>query len=141
MVAGGIFDREDMDHALSLGADGVQMGTRFVTTYECDASPAYKQAYLEAEKEDICIVQSPVGMPGRAIKNAFMERVQAERQPIPYCYHCITTCKPKEIPYCITDALVQAVEGNVDNGLLFCGANAYRCRRLEHVKDIFQELA
>ena len=70
-----------------------------------------------------------------------MERVQAERQPIPYCYHCITTCKPKEIPYCITDALVQAVEGNVDNGLLFCGANAYRCRRLEHVKDIFQELA
>ena len=141
VVAGGIFDREDMDHALSLGADGVQMGTRFVTTYECDASPAYKQAYLEAEKEDICIVQSPVGMPGRAIKNAFMERVQAERQPIPYCYHCITTCKPKEIPYCITDALVQAVEGNVDNGLLFCGANAYRCRRLEHVKDIFQELA
>ena len=94
VVAGGIFDREDMDHALSLGADGVQMGTRFVTTYECDASPAYKQAYLEAEKEDICIVQSPVGMPGRAIKNAFMERVQAERQPIPYCYHCITTCKP-----------------------------------------------
>ncbi|MCB5712632.1 nitronate monooxygenase [Lactonifactor sp. BIOML-A3] len=141
VVAGGIFDREDMDHALSLGADGVQMGTRFVTTYECDASPAYKQAYLEAEKEDICIVQSPVGMPGRAIKNAFMERVQAERQPIPYCYHCITTCRPKEIPYCITDALVQAVEGNVDNGLLFCGANAYRCRRLEHVKDIFQELA
>ena len=141
VVAGGIFDREDMDHALSLGADGVQMGTRFVTTYECDASPAYKQAYLEAEKEDICIVQSPVGMPGRAIKNAFMERVQADRQPIPYCYHCITTCKPKEIPYCITDALVQAVEGNVDNGLLFCGANAYRCRRLEHVKDIFQELA
>ncbi len=141
VVAGGIFDREDMDHALSLGADGVQMGTRFVTTYECDASPAYKQAYLEAEKEDICIVQSPVGMPGRAIKNVFMERVQAERQPIPYCYHCITTCKPKEIPYCITDALVQAVEGNVDNGLLFCGANAYRCRRLEHVKDIFQELA
>ena len=141
VVAGGIFDREDMDHALSLGADGVQMGTRFVTTYECDASPAYKQAYIKAEKEDICIVQSPVGMPGRAIKNEFMERVKAKRQPIPYCYHCITTCKPKEIPYCITDALVQAVEGNVEHGLLFCGANAYRCRKLEYVKDIFQELA
>lgn len=66
VVAGGIYDRADMDHALSLGADGVQMGTRFVTTEECDAAPEYKQAYLQAEKEDICIVQSPVGMPGRA---------------------------------------------------------------------------
>lgn len=141
VVAGGIFDREDMDHALSLGADGVQMGTRFVTTFECDASPAYKQTYIDAGKEDICIVQSPVGMPGRAIRNPFMKRVKEEKQPIPYCYHCITTCRPKEIPYCITDALVQAVEGNVDQGLLFCGANAYRCRKLEHVADIFQELA
>ena len=76
VVAGGIYDRADMDHALSLGADGVQMGTRFVTTEECDAAPEYKQAYLQAEKEDICIVQSPVGMPGRAIKNPFMDRVK-----------------------------------------------------------------
>lgn len=87
VVAGGIYDRADMDHALSLGADGVQMGTRFVTTEECDAAPEYKQAYIRAEKEDICIVQSPVGMPGRAIKNAFMDRVKTEKCRIEHCYH------------------------------------------------------
>lgn len=78
IVAGGIYDREDMDHALSLGAKGVQMATRFVTTYECDADMAYKQTYLDAKKEDIVIVQSPVGMPGRAINNAFMKRAKEE---------------------------------------------------------------
>ena len=105
VVAGGIYDRADMDHALSLGADGVQMGTRFVTTEECDAAPEYKQAYIRAEKEDICIVQSPVGMPGRAIKNAFMDRVKTEKCRIEHCYHCIVTCRPAEIPYCITQAV------------------------------------
>ena len=126
VVAGGIYDRADMDHALSLGADGVQMGTRFVTTEECDAAPEYKQAYIRAEKEDICIVQSPVGMPGRAIKNPFMDRVKTEKCRIEHCYHCIVTCKPAEIPYCITQALVNAAEGLVDYALLFCGSNAYR---------------
>ena len=141
VTAGGIYTHEDVLHQLELGADGVQVGTRFVTTEECDASEAYKQEYIKAGKEDIVITKSPVGMPGRAIRNPFMKRAKEEKQPIPYCYHCITTCRPKEIPYCITDALVQAVEGNVDQGLLFCGANAYRCRKLEHVADIFQELA
>ena len=119
VVAGGIYDRADMDHALSLGADGVQMGTRFVTTEECDAAPEYKQAYIRAEKEDICIVQSPVGMPGRAIKNAFMDRVKTEKCRIEHCYHCIVTCRPAEIPYCITQALVNAAEGRVEDALLF----------------------
>ena len=126
VVAGGIYDRADMDHALSLGADGVQMGTRFVTTEECDAAPEYKQAYIRAEKEDICIVQSPVGMPGRAIKNAFMDRVKTEKCRIEHCYHCIVTCRPAEIPYCITQALVNAAEGRVEDALLFCGSNACR---------------
>ena len=115
VVAGGIYDRADMDHALSLGADGVQMGTRFVTTEECDAAPEYKQAYIRAEKEDICIVQSPVGMPGRAIKNAFMDRVKTEKCRIEHCYHCIVTCRPAEIPYCITQALVNAAEGREED--------------------------
>lgn len=135
-VAGGIFTREDMDHALSLGADAVQVGTRFVTTRECDASQAYKDTYLKAKKEDIRIVQSPVGMPGRAIENTFMRQVQTEKKPIKKCYHCIITCKPAEIPYCITDALVQAVEGNVEDGLLFCGANAWKCRKMETVEEV-----
>lgn len=140
VVAGGIYDRADMDHALSLGADGVQMGTRFVTTEECDAAPEYKQAYLQAEKEDICIVQSPVGMPGRAIKNPFMDRVKTEKCRIEHCYHCIVTCRPAEIPYCITQALVNAAEGRVEDALLFCGSNAYRSHKIETVEDIMNEL-
>ena len=140
VVAGGIYDRADMDHALSLGADGVQMGTRFVTTEECDAAPEYKQAYIRAEKEDICIVQSPVGMPGRAIKNPFMDRVKTEKCRIEHCYHCIVTCKPAEIPYCITQALVNAAEGRVEDALLFCGSNAYRSNKIETVEDIMREL-
>ena len=143
VVAGGIYDRADMDHALSLGADGVQMGTRFVTTEECDAAPEYKQAYIRAEKEDICIVQSPVGMPGRAIKNAFMDRVKTEKCRIEHCYHCIVTCRPAEIPYCITQALVNAAEGRVEDGaaaFLFCGSNACRSHKIEKVEDIMKEL-
>ena len=140
VVAGGIYDRADMDHALSLGADGVQMGTRFVTTEECDAAPEYKQAFLQAEKEDICIVQSPVGMPGRAIKNPFMDRVKTEKCRIEHCYHCIVTCRPAEIPYCITQALVNAAEGRVEDALLFCGSNAYRSHKIETVEDIMNEL-
>lgn len=138
-VAGGIFKSEDLDHALELGADGVQLGTRFVTTKECDASMEYKQSYLDARQEDVCIVQSPVGMPGRAIQNEFVQRVQREKLPIRRCHHCIVTCSPKEIPYCITDALVNAVEGNTKEGLLFCGANVWRCDRIETVAEIMEE--
>ena len=140
-VAGGIFDRADMDHALELGADAVQMATRFVTTEECDASDAFKQAYIDAKKEDICIVKSPVGMPGRAIRNPFVEKTSKEKMPIEHCYHCISVCKPAQIPYCITNALVQAVEGNVDNGLIFCGDNVWRCEKIEKVSDIMLEFS
>lgn len=139
IVAGGIFDGEDMKHALSLGADGVQVATRFVTTEECDAAPAYKEAYIKARKEDICIVKSPVGMPGRAIHNTFIDKTQKEKCRIRHCYHCITTCDPAKIPYCITQALVNAAEGNLDEALLFCGENAYRCQKIEKVKDIMKE--
>lgn len=138
-VAGGIYDRRDMEHALSLGADAVQVGTRFVTTHECDVSPAFKQAYIDAGKEDIVIVKSPVGMPGRAILNRFMKKAKEGRIPHGKCHTCISTCKPAEIPYCITDALVNAAKGNLDDALIFCGANAYRSNRLESVKDIMKE--
>ncbi|MDD3204852.1 MAG: nitronate monooxygenase [Lachnospiraceae bacterium] len=141
VVAGGIYDREDMEHVMALGADGVQVATRFVTTYECDADEAYKKAYLDAKKEDIIIVQSPVGMPGRAILNPFMKKVKEGKIPHGRCYNCISTCKPLETPYCITEALSNAAEGNIDNGLLFCGANAYRSTKMEYVKDIMQEFS
>ncbi len=138
-VAGGIYDGEDVKHALLLGADAVQSATRFVTTYECDASDAYKQTYINAGKEDIVIVKSPVGMPGRAIKNRFIERSAQGQIPHGKCHACISTCKPAETPYCITEALVNAVTGNVDDGLLFCGSNAYRAKGLEHVREIMEE--
>ena len=141
VVAGGIFTREDMLHAMELGADGVQMGTRFVTTWECDASEAYKQTYLHAKKEDIVIVDSPVGMPGRAIRNRFLEEKENRREPIKRCYQCIATCNPADTPYCITKALVHAAKGKTDEALLFCGENAWRCEKMEHVADIMAEFA
>lgn len=136
VAAGGIYTREDAEDAMELGVDGVQMATRFVTTYECDASDAYKQAYINAKKEDITLVKSPVGMPGRAIRNTFLKQTEEGRIPHGKCHLCISTCKPTETPYCITEALVNAVKGNVDNALLFCGTNAWRAEKLEHVSDI-----
>lgn len=138
-VAGGIYDGSDLLHALSLGADGVQAATRFVTTYECDAATAYKQAYLDAKKEDIVIVKSPVGMPGRAICNAFIQKTQKGQLPHGRCHGCIRTCSPKETPYCITEALMAAANGELENALIFAGANAWRAEKMEHVKDIMEE--
>ncbi len=139
IMAGGVYTREDMEHYVEMGASGVQMATRFVTTYECDAADAYKQSYIDADKEDIVIVNSPVGMPGRAILNPFMKRAKEGQIPHGKCHLCISTCKQAETPYCITEALVNAVKGNTEDALLFCGANAYRATKLEHVKDIMKE--
>lgn len=139
IMAGGIYTREDMEHYLEMGISGVQMATRFVTTYECDADEAYKQSYIDARKEDIVIVQSPVGMPGRAIRNSFMRKAAEGKIPHERCHSCISTCNPASTPYCITDALVHAAMGHTEEGLLFCGANAWRAEKLEHVKDIMDE--
>ncbi|TAH72132.1 MAG: nitronate monooxygenase [Anaerolineaceae bacterium] len=140
IVAGGIYDREDIKHIISLGADGVQMATRFVVTEECDASNEFKQAYLSAKKEDIEVVTSPVGMPGRAILTPFIKRTREGRIPVDKCFKCLQHCNPMDTPYCITKALVNAVDGNIDEGLVFCGENAYRLDKMTTVKDIFQEL-
>lgn len=141
VVAGGIYTREDAEKACSLGADGVQMATRFVTTYECDASEEYKQTYIDATEDTIGIVKSPVGMPGRAIQNEFVQRTKEGRIPPEKCRLCLGHCKPNETPYCITEALINAAKGNVKNALLFCGTNAYRATKLEHVSDIMREFA
>ena len=135
VMAGGIFDHEDVLRQLRLGADGVQVATRFVTTEECDADPAYKQ-----EEKDIVIVKSPVGMPGRAIRNRFLERVQEGRIPVKGCFRCLEHCNPAETPYCITRALIHAAEGNIEEALLFCGSNAYRCKRIETVPEVMRKL-
>ncbi len=141
IAAGGIYDVGDMKHAMELGVDGVQVATRFVTTYECDASDAYKQAYIDAKQEEIQIVKSPVGMPGRAIHNAFIEETEKEPVKIKKCLQCLEHCKQKDIPYCITNALINAVKGKVSQGLIFCGANAWRAQKMEHVSDIMEEFS
>lgn len=140
-LAGGIEGKEQVKRAFELGADAVQVATRFVTTEECDADIRYKEAYIKAEKEDIIIVKSPVGMPGRAIRNAFMERVIKEGK-IPHspCHQCLHSCNPKEIPYCITDALINAARGETEQALLFCGAYAYKAKRIETVKEVIASL-
>lgn len=140
IAAGGIFDYKDVTHALSLGVDGVQIASRFVATKECDASEAYKQAYIRAEEKDIAIIQSPVGMPGRALRNAFIQRVEEAKAPIRKCYNCLKKCNPAEVPYCITKALIDAVKGDVENGLVFCGANTGRIREMTTVHELMQEL-
>lgn len=140
-LAGGIETSDQVAHAFSLGADAIQVASRFVTTEECDADIRYKEAYLGAGKEDIVIVKSPVGMPGRAIRNAFMERVlSGERIPHSSCHGCLHKCSPDEIPYCITDALIHAARGEVEDALLFCGANAYKADRIETVKEVIDSL-
>lgn len=140
VVAGGIYDRRDVEHAISLGADGVQVGTRFVTTKECDAPMSYKQAYMDATQEDIVITKSPVGMPGRAIMNPFLKAVKIEPAKIDHCYRCLEHCNPANIPYCITKALSNAAEGDLDNALLFCGSNAYRSNKIETVDEVIRDL-
>ena len=140
IVAGGIFDHDDIIHALELGADGVQIASRFVATKECDASDEYKQAYLDAKEDDVKIIKSPVGMPGRAIRNDFIKRVEKEKQPVDKCYNCMKKCNPNEVPYCITKALVDAVNGDINNGLIFCGANVGRINEMTTVHELMKEL-
>lgn len=140
VLAGGIDSREKVQEAFSLGADGVQAATRFVATRECDAAPAYKEAYIKAKKEDICIVKSPVGMPGRALRNPFLEKVE-RGEKIPHkCRKCLRRCNPAETPYCITDALIQAAFGNLEGGLIFCGANVYKISEIQTVAEVIREL-
>lgn len=141
VVAGGIYTHEDVMHQIGLGADGVQVATRFVTTQECDAPEVYKQAYIAAGKADIVITKSPVGMPGRAIKNSFLAAVgDGIRPAIPHCYRCLEKCDIAKIPYCITQALVNAARGDNDNALLFCGSNACRATEISTVERVMDSL-
>lgn len=139
-VAGGIYTKEDIQKYLALGVDGVQMATRFITTYECDASDLYKQMFINAKKEDIELVTSPVGMPGRAIKNKLTETIKTQKIPVKKCYQCLVPCDVKTTPYCISKALIEACKGNIDEGLIFSGSNGYRSDKLVSVKDLIAEL-
>ena len=141
IAGGGIYTGEDIYRIMQLGADGVQMGTRFVTTEECDADPAFKQTYLDAKPQDIEIIKSPVGMPGRAIHCSFLEKVKAGiKQPKACPFNCIKTCDISRSPYCIVTALYNAFKGNFENGYAFAGSNAWRANKITSVRETITEL-
>lgn len=141
IVAGGIYTGKDILYYLDKGADAVQMATRFVTTDECDASIAFKRVYLDAKKEDIVLINSPVGLPGRAINNEYLMDVKKGlKHPFTCPYNCLLTCKKEEAPYCITLALINAKNGKLNNGFAFAGVNAYLNEKIISVKTLFEDL-
>lgn len=141
IAGGGVYTGEDIYNIMKLGASGVQMATRFVTTDECDASIGFKNAYISCKEDDLEIIKSPVGMPGRAIRNKFLESVHAgEKKPYKCPVHCITTCDVKNSPYCISVALINAQKGNLEGGYAFAGSNAYRTDTIIPVAELMETL-
>lgn len=141
IAAGGIYTGEDMYNIMQLGAKGVQISSRFVTTNECDANIKFKETYIKAKEDDVEIIQSPVGMPGRALKGVFLDKVRrGETAPKSCPYNCLHTCDYKKVPYCIIVTLYNAYQGKMDKGYAFAGSNAYRATKITSVKEIIDEL-
>lgn len=141
IAGGGVFNGKDIAKLLKAGASGVQLGSRFVTTHECDASEDFKKTYLECNAKDIKIIKSPVGMIGRAINSSFLDDVNSGiRKQIKCIANCLKPCKPKEAPYCIADALINAQKGNMQSGFAFAGAETHRISKITSVKELMNEL-
>jgi len=141
IAAGGIYTGSDIFHCFQLGAQGVQMATRFVATEECDASQQFKQTYIDCNKNDLVIINSPVGLPGRAIQNQFLQEVsEGNKKPFRCYWRCLKTCDFKTAPYCIASALTHAQKGNFKNGFAFAGANAHRVNKIIPVKELMASL-
>jgi nitronate monooxygenase len=141
IAAGGIYTGADIHKFMRLGAAGVQMATRFITTDECDAAVEFKETFLDLKREDLVIIKSPLGLLGRAIKNKFITDVaQGKKQPFRCPYHCITTCDYQKSPYCIALALINACRGKLKQGFVFSGANGYRNTEIVSVKNLIAAL-
>lgn len=140
IAAGGIYSGADIAECLKAGASGVQMATRFVATDECDADIRYKEQYISAKKDDIMIIKSPVGMPGRVLNNWFVKNIPEHGKEISGCFRCLQGCNPSVAPYCISTALINAVKGNVNDGLIFVGSNVYKVDKIVSVKQLLEEL-
>ncbi|HBV42085.1 MAG TPA: nitronate monooxygenase, partial [Desulfovibrio sp.] len=141
IAGGGIYSGEDIANIMALGASGVQMGTRFVATNECDADIKFKEAFVNAKEEDITIINSPVGMPGRALFNSFIEAVRdGKKRPVSCAFHCVSTCTQEKTPYCIAAALIAAMRGNLEKGFAFCGTNVNKIKSIVSVKELMESL-
>ena len=141
IVAGGIMNGQDIAKYLRLGASGVQMGSRFVATDECDASDSFKRAYVDSKEEDIILIDSPVGLVGRAINSKFVEEAKLGlRKPVKCITNCLKPCKPDQVQYCIANALINSQKGNFNSGFAFAGANAYLIDSIMSVKTLMESL-
>ncbi|MDR0797004.1 MAG: nitronate monooxygenase family protein [Tannerella sp.] len=141
IAAGGISSGKDIHRFLEMGASGVQLGTIFITTTECDASDTFKNVFVNAKQEDIRIIQSPVGMPGRAIDGEFIRSVEKGLEKPKNCpFHCIKTCDYTKSPYCIIQCLYQAARGNMKKGYAFTGINVHLSEKISSVKEVISKL-
>lgn len=141
IAAGGVYTGADIKRFMDLGASAVQMGTRFVATYECDADERFKQSYIDASQDDVTIIKSPVGMPGRALRNDFVESMRdGSRKPFKCVFKCVSTCEQEKTPYCIAAALINAMKGNLERGFAFCGSNVFRVDRIVSVRELMDSL-
>jgi NAD(P)H-dependent flavin oxidoreductase YrpB (nitropropane dioxygenase family) len=141
IAAGGIYTGEDIVEIMKAGAKGVKLGTRFVTTFECDADMAFKQSYIVSSEKDITLIKSPVGLPGRVIDSPFVQQIKrGETKPFNCPWKCLKTCDYKNVPYCISKVLLNSAQGKMDIGFAFAGYNAYRATKIQYVKEIFDEL-
>lgn len=141
IAAGGVYTGADIKRFMDLGASAVQMGTRFVATHECDADDRFKQSYINASQDDVTIIKSPVGMPGRALRNDFVESMrEGGKKPFKCVFKCVSTCEQEKTPYCIAAALINAMKGNLERGFAFCGANVFRVDRIVSVRELMESL-
>jgi len=139
--AGGIFDGKDVAKFLKMGASGVQIGTRFIATIECSAAAAFKQLYVDSNEEDLVFIQSPVGMPAKVIRTKFLDDIlRGERKEFDCNYQCLRTCDPNTVQYCIAKALINAVEGDIDNAVVFAGTNVSKIKKIVSVKELMDEI-
>jgi nitronate monooxygenase len=141
IAGGGLTTGKDIYDIIQAGASAAKIGTRFVTTHECDASLAYKNSYLSARKEDVVIINSPVGLPGRVIKNKFVEQImKGEARPFKCPWKCLSACDFRKTPFCIASALFNSARGNMDEGFAFAGANAWMATEIVHVSEVMEDL-
>jgi NAD(P)H-dependent flavin oxidoreductase YrpB (nitropropane dioxygenase family) len=139
IAGGGVHDGIDMAKMIKVGASGVQISTRFIATYECDASDAYKEMIINAKEEDIVRVASPAGLPGRAVRNFLTRSLEKGNMKVSYCVNCLKSCKKIGIPYCITEQLGNSSSGD-KNGLIFTGAKAYLIHKMDYVENVVNEI-
>jgi len=141
IAAGGVYTGKDMYDIMQAGAKGVKFGTRFVTTHECDAALAFKETFLTCKQEDITIIKSPVGLPGRVVRNAFVDEIlKGNTKPFKCVWNCLSSCDYKKAPYCIALALYNASQGRMHEGFAFTGSNGYRATKIVAVQEVVDEI-